>query len=132
MTAQSQRDRARSLIRALRVKTVANGCTEGEAAAAAAKVRELEWKRDRQDPRNPILGADGLECLSARLACFGDRLSLNNWRAEQEKYLRKVLDVKKVKIKIEVEWHLDAKRSERAFIAAKEREARAAQAFFKT
>jgi hypothetical protein len=41
MTAKSERERIAAIIRALRAKTVENGCTEGEALAAAAKVAEL-------------------------------------------------------------------------------------------
>ena len=49
-------DRLRQRIQALRAKTVANGCTEGEALAAAAKVAELLDRYDlslyrRRDPQ---------------------------------------------------------------------------------
>ena len=37
----NERDRLRSRIAALAAKTIANGCTEAEALAAAAKVAEL-------------------------------------------------------------------------------------------
>lgn len=61
-TLQSKRDRARSLIGALLAKTVANGCTENEAAKAAAKAAELMAAynvsyTDAQQVREDVYGA---------------------------------------------------------------------------
>lgn len=57
MTSSSALDRLKARIQALRAKTIDNGCTEGEALAAAAKVAEL---LDRYD-----LSLDDVEIRAA-------------------------------------------------------------------
>jgi len=52
-------DRLRSRIQGLRAKTIANGCTEGEALAAAAKVAEL---LDRYDLSLTDVGIQAAPC----------------------------------------------------------------------
>lgn len=63
-TQPSKRDRVKALIRALLAKTVAKGCTEDEAAAAAAKAAELMAQyeltfEDAQQVRDEAIGKSG-------------------------------------------------------------------------
>jgi hypothetical protein len=97
----SDLDKLKSRLQALRAKTIANGCTEEEALAAAAKVAELLDRhdlslsdleiRDEQCEQSVIeTGKKQRQPISACIPAIADYCDCKVWREKDDKGIRYV------------------------------------------